>query len=76
MENGLKLAYFNAFSICILLSNSHFKSVIFIGPFRISTDNYHAVDDSALCACEEVWIRPLINGGDPFLFQNIWTYVT
>ena len=25
-----------------------FKSVIFIGPLKISTDNYHAVDDSAL----------------------------
>jgi hypothetical protein len=30
---------------------SHFKSVIFIGPFKISTDHYHAVVVSALCAC-------------------------
>ena len=29
----------------------HFKSVIFIGPFKISTDHYHVVVDSALCAC-------------------------
>ena len=28
---------------------SHFKSVIYIGPFKISTDHYHAVMDSALC---------------------------
>ena len=25
-----------------------FKSFVFIGPFKISTDNYLAVDDSAL----------------------------
>ena len=28
---------------------SHFKSFMLIGPFKISADNYHAVDNSALC---------------------------
>ena len=31
------------------LMQSFFKSVILIGPFKISVDNYHAVMDSALC---------------------------
>ena len=32
---------------------------------------YYAVDDSVLCACVYEF-APMINGGDPFLFQNIW----
>ena len=31
------------------LKNQYSNAVIFIGPFKISTDNYHAVIDSALC---------------------------
>ena len=36
-----RLVFFNSFS----------NAVIFIGPFKISTDHYHAVVVSALCAC-------------------------
>ena len=35
--------------IVILLICSQFKSIILFGPFKISADNYHAVDDSTLC---------------------------
>ena len=44
----LWLLYMNVY-ISSKTKCSHFKSFIFIGPFKISTDNYHAVDDSALC---------------------------
>ena len=38
----------NPKNLLSIYNSSHFKSVIFIGPFKISTDNYHVVDDSAL----------------------------
>ena len=47
---------------------SHFQSVIFIDPFKISTDNYHAVDDSALCACVYKQYDPATDKRQPFWF--------
>ena len=33
---------------------SNFKSAIWIGPVKISADNYNAVDDSALCVIKRL----------------------
>ena len=52
MAKVLGLSYFKHRSTTMIIKHSkcsHFKSVILIGPFKISADNYHAVDDSALC---------------------------
>ena len=54
-----------------------FKSVIFIGPSKISTDHYHAVVVSALCACvykQDGFARMDSQGRHPLLL--IWTRLT
>ena len=61
----------------IISNDSHFKSVIFSGPFKISTDHYHAVVDSALCAC--VYINrmdsPTDKRGWPILISKYLKYI-
>ena len=55
-----------------------YNAVIFIGPFKISADNYHVGDDSALhvlAMVESSMDSPTYKRGDPFLFQNIWNYI-
>ena len=47
--------------------HSYFKS-IFIGPFKISTDNYHAVDD-VMCMHISSMDSPTEKRGDPFYFK-------
>ena len=51
-EKGKLLQYTLGTLIFTVFSNAVILNlVIFIGPFKISTDHYHAVVDSALCAC-------------------------
>ena len=69
---NLASLYFNVIKRPVIKINSN--AVIFIGPFKISTDNYHTVDDSALCVYKQYGFSPTENGSDPFLFSKYMDY--
>ena len=66
------------------------KSIIFIGPFQNSVDNYHAVDDSVLCVgtsahgsvthtatrCGKTANTPREPGVMPRTLLEVWVYIT